>query len=95
MQSLTITNIQFMMGFDVAWKGWVLSKGLSVGFQSSATGIIKVHRHILTSQDKVSREQEMKWNRVNEEWFTIAKSIIESDSVDNDLITIPRTYGRQ
>ena len=37
----------------------------------------------------------MKWNRVNEEWFTIAKSIIESDSVDNDFITIPRTYGRQ
>ena len=37
----------------------------------------------------------MKWNRVNEEWFTIAKSIVESDSVDNDLITIPRTYGRQ
>ena len=49
----------------------------------------------LTSQDKVSREREMKWNRVNEEWFTIAKSIVESDSVDNDLITIPRTYGRQ
>ena len=27
--------------------------------------------------------------------YHIAKSIAESDGVDNDLITIPRTYGRQ
>ena len=42
----TITNMQFVMAFVVAWKGLSLVKGLSIGLQSSCADIIKAHRHI-------------------------------------------------
>ena len=91
---LAITNTQFVMPFVVFWKGVNLVKGLNAGLQSRTSDIIKAYRYIdLTKQSTQKVRDET--DRVNEEWFTIANSMAESVGVDNDSITIPRTYGRQ
>ena len=52
------------------------------------------HTGTLTSQNKVSRERD-EIDKVNKEHLTVAKSMAKSVGVDNELITIPRTRGRE
>ncbi len=87
-----ITAPQFIMAFEVAWKGLAMVKGLSNGLQSTSYDIIKAHRHVQHTKTSVHKSRD-EVDEIHSQWFTLAKE--KTESVNVDFTVLPRACNQR